>query len=322
MNRNSEPIKQHYLPQVYLKGFTCEDKTIWQYDKKLKKCSKNIPKNFAFKRNYYTVDKPNVGYSKYNVEKVLFAKNIERNAQILIDKLCITQAPIVFPLTIEEKVHLSLFLAFLHTRTPVFALEVKIMKERIIKPLLSAHLKYKFHEKFSDSSEDKIGNDIYVDIPKDSRISTMIDAAQNCALSFAKMNWTLMSAPDDAAFIICDNPMIIYSTIDNGRGCGIKTPGAKKIIPLNSKFALKIEEIGTNINFLKLNKKEIRKLNSDLVRQTHRFLYSQSELQINKLIEIAGDEPYNPYDHIEGVNIPISENNRYMGVMHRRKVIS
>ena len=42
MNRNSEPIKQHYLPQVYLKGFTCEDKTIWQYDKKLKKCSKNI----------------------------------------------------------------------------------------------------------------------------------------------------------------------------------------------------------------------------------------------------------------------------------------
>lgn len=73
----SNPIKQHYVPQVYLKFFAQKRRKVWEIivaDKKNKKPYLANVRDVAFEKNFYTVEK--LGEQKYVYEK-FFAEHVE-----------------------------------------------------------------------------------------------------------------------------------------------------------------------------------------------------------------------------------------------------
>lgn len=73
----NEPIKQHYVPQSYLRFFSQKRKTIWEVvvvDKKNQKTYIANVRDVAFERNFYTVEE--LGEKKYTYE-VFYAEQVE-----------------------------------------------------------------------------------------------------------------------------------------------------------------------------------------------------------------------------------------------------
>ena len=72
-----KPVKQHYVPQVYLRFFALKREKIWEtcvIDKKNNTTYFTDVKNVAFEKNFYTVDK--LGDKKYVFEEY-YSKQIE-----------------------------------------------------------------------------------------------------------------------------------------------------------------------------------------------------------------------------------------------------
>jgi hypothetical protein len=56
----SKPVRHHYIPQFYLKGFCREgEKTLWLYDKVTKNLRAQNPSKIAVINNYYTFESIN-----------------------------------------------------------------------------------------------------------------------------------------------------------------------------------------------------------------------------------------------------------------------
>jgi hypothetical protein len=73
----NDPVKQHYVPQTYLKFFAQERKRIWEIavaDKKNKKPYLANIRDVAFEKNFYTIEE--LGEQKYVYEK-FYAEQVE-----------------------------------------------------------------------------------------------------------------------------------------------------------------------------------------------------------------------------------------------------
>lgn len=82
-----ENKKQHYVPKVYLRGFSGEDKYIYAFDKISGKSYKAVIDNICCKDNLYTVwdlnyDKGKLyGTRDLGIEKDFFAKSVEKQLE-------------------------------------------------------------------------------------------------------------------------------------------------------------------------------------------------------------------------------------------------
>lgn len=84
--KHDEPIRQHYVPKLYLKRFAIKNNKkyeIYAYDKSERKLFKTKIENVALENNFYTVENLS---DKYYLEKY-FGKKIEPNMEIFIRKL-------------------------------------------------------------------------------------------------------------------------------------------------------------------------------------------------------------------------------------------
>lgn len=84
--KHDEPIRQHYVPKLYLKRFAIKNNKkyeIYAYDKSKQKLFKTKIENVALENNFYTDENLN---DKYYLEKY-FGKKIEPNMEIFIRKL-------------------------------------------------------------------------------------------------------------------------------------------------------------------------------------------------------------------------------------------
>lgn len=84
--KHDEPIRQHYVPKLYLKRFAIKNNKkyeIYAYDKSKQKLFKTKIENVALENNFYTDENLS---DKYYLEKY-FGKNIEPNMEIFIRKL-------------------------------------------------------------------------------------------------------------------------------------------------------------------------------------------------------------------------------------------
>lgn len=84
--KHDEPIRQHYVPKLYLKRFAIKNNKkyeIYAYDKSKQKLFKTKIENVALENNFYTDENLS---DKYYLEKY-FGKKIEPNMEIFIRKL-------------------------------------------------------------------------------------------------------------------------------------------------------------------------------------------------------------------------------------------
>lgn len=79
--KHDEPIRQHYVPKLYLKRFAIKNNKkyeIYAYDKSKQKLFKTKIENVALENNFYTDENLS---DKYYLEKY-FGKKIEPNMEI------------------------------------------------------------------------------------------------------------------------------------------------------------------------------------------------------------------------------------------------
>src|SRR5690349_313567 len=104
-----EAKDQHYIPKLYLKGFTDKNGVLWVYEK-FKPIRASTPRDEAHRPDYYTHSE--TGERDESVEGVL--EKVESRVAPVLRKLANSQ----YVLTPENASHLIAFVSFMFARVP------------------------------------------------------------------------------------------------------------------------------------------------------------------------------------------------------------
>jgi len=105
--------KHHYLPRHYLTGFTNSEGVFFVYDKEKENIFVSSPDAAFFENNLNTVTFPNGGSSDFLEEMYT---EIENQSWGPFDR--IRESTYTTPIVLPDRMHLFLFLSFLHWRLP------------------------------------------------------------------------------------------------------------------------------------------------------------------------------------------------------------
>lgn len=295
----SKPKRHHYLPQLYLDGFTDRDGFLWVYDLDEHICQKQTPKNTAVIGHYYTF-RGEDGQDRTDIEKI-FANNIENKVKPIITKL--DNGDNINP---EEKETLSIFCSFMITRVPRFEKWVNISYAEVFKSISRSML----------SSEDEVaeilelvtketgeqldadpkallefihGDAYEMKFPRGHSLRAMLLAGLKMAPYLLQMNWCFWSAPDDSSFITTDSPFLLITPEDYDpeihSGYGLITPGTRKIMPLSSKTCLAIGDRGMQMTRRVASKNLMLGINLETVANSWRYLIANNKSLLETLVQ-------------------------------------
>lgn len=282
----NEPVKQHYIPQVYLRNFCDANEKVFLFDDSKKEIYNNMAiNNVFFQKHFYTLINDD-GTRNYKLEK--WFNNIESEVQPIFQKVIGKQK-----ITIEDKEKLSLFIALLQHRTPV-SLEIQnSFTKPALKWMLDMHIK---NGDFDDIikkcplGEEKgleyIQN-LDISLNKQAQWHMQIEQAATFANFYMQMEWKIFYTTK-GKFITTDNPVVI---IPEAKNMGIAIPGNLKIVPLSSQIILMIGDLGNMaVHAAKIDdRKQIRHLNMLLFASKYRFAISDNIELLNNLSKRVGD---------------------------------
>lgn len=265
---NNEPVKQHYIPQVYLRNFCNENDKLCLFDTVKNEIFENMTtKKVLLQRHFYTFTDEK-GNKDYQLEE--WFSEIESNTKPIFDKIINKQT-----ITINEKEQLALFIALLQNRTPT-ALD---LQDSFAKPAMEWMKNMHLYNGDFDGiiKECPLGEDkgreyikkMDMSLTKQAQWHMQIEQAITFANYYTNMEWTFFYTKH-GSFITTDNPLIILSESKN-IGIGIK--GNTKIVALSSEIVLMIGDVGkVAVHGSEINdKKQIRNLNILLFLNRNRF---------------------------------------------------
>lgn len=271
----SNPVKQHIIPEFYLKYFTNTQGYLAVYDSEQDKFFEpQKPCNTGYKKHAYTIETPD-STKDYNIELAL--SQIEGIAKPILDKL-IAQKRI----NSREKSYLSLFFALLYQRT----LKYFNYMEDFINVFNKSTLKLinSTDKEIIDKNKDIISK--LEQSPTKNQILSLsfgnIELTNMLKNVFEKQNWTIFVVPKEFNIITTDAPVIEdYSNVTEI----IKSfPTANKIIPLSANMVLCVAKRGSRFKYLKVQDEEqIKGLNTVIYINRNRFIYSKNQNTIEEL---------------------------------------
>lgn len=275
----SNPIKQHIIPQFYLKYFSNNQGYLEVYDSEQDKFFEpQKPSNTGYKKHAYTIETLD-NAKDYNIELAL--SQIEGIAKPIIDKL-IAQKRI----NAREKSELSLFFALLYQRTIKYFDHM----EDFINVLNKSRLKLinSTTKEIREKSKDIIKE--LEQPPTKNQILSLsfgnIEFTNMLINVFEKQNWIIFVIPKEFNIITTDAPVIEdYSDVTGN----IKSfPIANKIIPLSPNMVLCVAKRGSQFKYLTVQDKEqVKGLNTVIYINRNRFIYSKNKNTIEELKKIT-----------------------------------
>lgn len=275
----SNPIKQHIIPQFYLKYFSNNQGYLEVYDSEQDKFFEpQKPSNTGYKKHAYTIETLD-NAKDYNIELAL--SQIEGIAKPIIDKL-IAQKRI----NVREKSELSLFFALLYQRTIKYFDHM----EDFINVLNKSRLKLinSTTKEIREKSKDIIKE--LEQPPTKNQILSLsfgnIEFTNMLINVFEKQNWIIFVIPKEFNIITTDAPVIEdYSDVTGN----IKSfPTANKIIPLSPNMVLCVAKRGSQFKYLTVQDKEqVKGLNTVIYINRNRFIYSKNKNTIEELKKIT-----------------------------------
>ncbi len=299
------PVKHHYIPQFYLKGFSQDQEHLHIFDKKAEtdeaRFRYQTTEAIAYKKHFYTYETND--HDKETLEG--FFCNIESLAQNAIEKL--SQGG---QLDRELRSYLALFIAFIWVRTPHFKSETLGAQEelhekmaRMMFRVRPKKLMREWAEKEGKTMTDAEIDDLidFATNPKRSKITMsfpqnywikeMLELADHFYPYLAVTDWQIIHAPNKYAFLTSDNPfMLIPTEKPDPFGVGLLTPGVRKIIPLRSDLLLVMHEPSEkpNLYHTEGTKEGFRKINELTVWNADRVIFSPD---LGKIKKIAKTKP-------------------------------
>lgn len=301
------PVRHHYIPQMYLEGFSVDGDHLYTLDKKTLNSKVRFryqTKNaIAYENHLYTYQ------IKDGTKETLedFFCDIEGKAKTIIGKLSSHEQ-----ITVEDRSYFSLFLSYMWLRTPAFkhnsyktqskAYEqmTRMMyrfpqqKERMREffeqrgnPMTDAEL-----DDLIDFATNEKRSEIKLDIPQNYWIKQMLLMGNDLYPLIAMFDWEIYYTKQTFAFITSDNPFFLIPNrkLDPFEGLGLLTPGAKKIIPITSDMCLVMHEPSEipRLVYTDANKDFFRKINLWVYKRAERNVFSPILGKIEKMYKQYG----------------------------------
>lgn len=226
-NGKSEARRQHYVPQLLLKGFAVERKPgkfqIQVFDKREDKAFASPIENVAAERDFNTAQ---VG--DYEICWDGQFTNIEDKTAPLIDR--IRQERRLGQLTEDEKARLSVFAALQFVRGVDYRARYAHVGQMLAGNLAEAVGETVPENLLDDDSEGRIGAMHALNA------KTLLSFSSALAIK----QLLLLEAPADRAFIIGDSPIAMSNTKIFGPygNLGFAVPGIQINLPISSDFTL------------------------------------------------------------------------------------
>ncbi len=260
-----EPVRQHYLPRMYLKNFVNGNNKIWVFNDITKETKELSIKDTTVIKHFYTIEDKN-GSKDYTLEHKL--SEIETICSPIIDKLINKEH-----ITYEEKYSLSVFIALLQNRTP----QAKFQLTGFINSLL----------------EHPCLNHYETSLTKEQYWGILFNTALKYADLYAHMDWVFYYTKIEASFITTDTPVSIYPTLDTNNtygNIGIGRKGVIKQFVIAPNLLLRIFDISDNPVILyehqSLNNRKImRDLNKVILRFRNQFAIAKDAGHLEYLIK-------------------------------------
>lgn len=305
----SEPKRHHYLPEMYLKGFSQDEKIVAIYDIATEKCYETSIKHVGVVRELYTIinDKKETNRST----EQFFSDHIESPAGEAINKM--NKQVLISE---EEKAHLSFFIGFIANRLP----SRRELVEELILGYVNAIIKQKFGT-IEDTVASMRSRDEHVDIEKARElydfasssqykitpnnaefIQTLITLGMDLSKKIYAMSWTAYRAPEGTSFITTDNPFVFASQAPMLREGDMfnNCPNARCVFPLSRFVILEMRqtERQTPLGFHVITRQSVREYNKALSGLATRLIVGQ---HVNLVKNIARFVNINPHKDF-GVN--------------------
>lgn len=291
--------RHHYLPKVYLEGFSNpEDSLIWTYDRSNPYspwCS-SID-NTAFINKLYHIENTQ---DDINVVENYFANHIEGPAATPLKMLKKEQFP-----KEEERKDLAVFFSLLSVRTPGYLKYIEEQHSRTLALELrvTAQNKDYFHKTYKKAGIKEsyemieadrlsvLNGDISIMLHKNRKLDIMLKMSSPITTCFLNMNWALIKTNEKHPFITSDNPLFLHNPNippNSFYKPGLGMPKTCAFIPISSYLALmmvteknfvdgqvfsidqeRFDDQGNKINIPQV----VEMLNNGLALNCHNYIY-------------------------------------------------
>ncbi|HEK1768885.1 TPA: DUF4238 domain-containing protein [Pseudomonas putida] len=256
-------VRQHYVPQGYLKGFASQENTpfVWVYDKRDgRKPQEKSVKSQAYEDYYYSQETSCGQRDVDSVEKLL-AQMVDNDIPPLIKSIQPSLGrPIILAPSDKEK--LAFFIALGLTRVPSFRNGVNDIFTWAAQFALS-----EVASRNAEISETIREYGISAKARDWVSLRPMVQMAEIIGDSLLRKNWQFYIASENVSFMTSDNPIVIAGS----QGIGPAHPQSELMLSLRKDLALVCTPRGTKrLEVFKQSASETRRFNRGIV-QAARF---------------------------------------------------
>jgi hypothetical protein len=261
---DNNPIKQHTVPQLYLRFFADNNGGLWVFDKKKCEIRKQPVKDTTILRDFYTLENEN-GEKDYKVEVDLFSNIIEKEF-----------APVLNSITNNKK---------------VIEADRKIIFNFVIFQLgRTTKFNNDYREIFKKGYEEKLRNDykdliekrkikrIEITPHKNTNIKGMVTGHNILSERFKDMGIVVLETRGVGSeqFLTSDNPVILLKATRKRDYEGNILDEALSLVyfPLSPNLALLINDKKSNKGEI-INKETVGFLNDALINQSDQYIISR-----------------------------------------------
>jgi hypothetical protein len=305
---------QHYVPRFLLEYFTVNN-SLLVYDRKVDKYRPQSAKTTAGENAYYVFAKK--GGELSSALEEMFSQ-IEGVASGLIKDLASGKNN----LDLQGKADLATFIAALYLRVPSSFSRTEEMSVKMTKEFMSRATRFDKHfEKGMDEIEKKLGTAIskkqreeirktFVDknydlrFPKEHMLKSMMQMFQEFYYIFAQMEWTVLRAPKNKAFIMSDNPALTFNIKPEGfwgSGIGILAPNCETTAVLTPRVCIFLSQKHNPdvIEYVNASPELVDNINFRTAVCSSRFVVSHSEALLKKWVEKTHLDKRGPYISVD-----------------------
>jgi hypothetical protein len=260
----NNPVKQHTVPQLYLKQFADKNEMLWVFDRKKSELRKQPVKDTTILRDFYTLETTS-GIKDYKVEIDLFSNGIEKEF-----------APILYSIIenkrILEKDRATIFsfVIFQLGRTTKFNADYReIFKRRY---------EEKIRQQFADIIKERKIKRIEVVPHKNTNIKGMVTGHNILLERFKDMGIVLLETigKGNEQFLTSDNPVILLKATRKRDYEGNILDEAISLVffPLSPNLAVLINDKNSNKRVM-VDKETVDLLNDALINQSDQYIISK-----------------------------------------------
>lgn len=292
--RNSQ--WQHYLPEVYLKGFATESGTVWRYDRTNTVLKLLPPRVIGAERDLYSI-----------VDGEELSQEIETQ---WFNRLDGCFGPIFRKMQDRKELssvevrQLANFVAYLRVRTPASIRGTELSFRQFDAQLGTDRETIKYHSEPPDH-----GSDTYTMTSEQSDhvpacrggaaarnevLRMLVSSGIHLASALLDLNWTVLTASRSRSFVLGDDPFVIVppkSHQTDLEGVGPLTPGAAVFVPLSKALCLRVTNTGCPARHRQVDGAAVRAINACQTLNSEHYLFGASDALLNSLTQGLVSKP-------------------------------